>query len=109
MNSPKIIAEMPEDAPKWLAVPGFQVEIPTEYDPATLDRFLVTVEVSVRNGRPDYRTKEIYQTLDGQKVATGRYVRTAPRWLYSGEVLMGTQEIADFQPYQLSLITEAAS
>jgi hypothetical protein len=108
---PKIVQSIPEDAARWLKVDGFEIQIPTDIDPMTLDRFAVSVEVSVTTVRPDFKLKEIYTKVDGQKVATGRIARSEARWLYLSGVVAGSASVEAYEkaPEQLMLVVDEPS
>jgi len=103
MTAPKIVDSIPDDAPRWLHVGGFDVQIPQDVDPMTLDRFAVSVEISVTSVKPDFKIKN-KTTEDG-----GRTIyRTAPRWLYLGDTVLGSERVDNYRPApeQLMLLTE---
>ena len=93
MTLPRILQGVPEDAPRYVKVPGFTVLIPNDVDPDSLDVFHVAVQVEVLRGGADYKLHEI---KDAKKQGTGRFYRGAPSWLYESQVRSGTQRVTGF-------------
>ena len=101
---PKIVASIAPDSPKWLHVPAFEVLIPQETDPDTLDIFGLKVEVEIVTGKPDFKLKAI---KNEDREDTGQRFRSAPRWLYESLVRPGSPKVIGYRERpQMSLFDE---
>lgn len=103
---PASLRDFPPDAPRWVHVDGFDVQVPDDIDPGTMDRLGIYVEAAVLYPRPDFQLKPIKDRKTKQP--TGRFFRTAPRWLFASNVVAGSPEVKIHRqaPQQMTLLSQ---